>query len=122
MWMQTAKHQTEHGDPNGGVRTRTEGAERVCNPIGRTTVSINQNLQSSQGLNHQPNSTHVGEAKDPAGYVVEDCLIWHQWEGSPFVLWRQRNARTLKLEWVGGWESTLIEAGEGGEDRGGRTL
>jgi hypothetical protein len=27
---------------NGGVRERTEGAEGVCNPIGRTTVSINQ--------------------------------------------------------------------------------
>jgi hypothetical protein len=28
--------------PNGGVRERAEGAERVCNPIGRTTISTNQ--------------------------------------------------------------------------------
>jgi hypothetical protein len=32
----------------------TEGAERVCNPIGGTTVLTNQALQSSHGLNHQP--------------------------------------------------------------------
>jgi hypothetical protein len=41
MWMLTAKHWTEHGNPNGGVRERIEGAEEVCNPIGRTTISIN---------------------------------------------------------------------------------
>jgi hypothetical protein len=42
MWMLEANHQSEHGDPNGGVRGRTERAERVCNPIGRTTISTNQ--------------------------------------------------------------------------------
>jgi len=31
--MLAAKHWTEHGDPNGGVRERTEGAEGNCNPI-----------------------------------------------------------------------------------------
>jgi hypothetical protein len=41
MWMLAANHQTEHLDPNGGVRGRIEGAERVCNPIGRTTISTN---------------------------------------------------------------------------------
>jgi hypothetical protein len=40
--------------PSGGVRQRTEGAEWVCNPTGRT-ISTNQ---SSQGLKHQPRSTH----------------------------------------------------------------
>jgi hypothetical protein len=34
-------HWTEHGDPNGGVRERTDEAEGVCNPIGRTTISTN---------------------------------------------------------------------------------
>jgi hypothetical protein len=34
-------------DPNGGVRGRNEGAEGVCNPIGRTTISTNQTFQSS---------------------------------------------------------------------------
>jgi hypothetical protein len=37
-----------------GVRERAEGAEGVCNPIGRTTIATNQ---SSQGINHQPRST-----------------------------------------------------------------
>jgi hypothetical protein len=35
------------------VRGRTEGAEGVCNLIGRTTLSNHQILQSFQGLNHQ---------------------------------------------------------------------
>jgi hypothetical protein len=45
------------GVPNGGVRERTEGVKGVCNPVGRTAISTNQ---SSQGLNHQPRSTHGG--------------------------------------------------------------
>jgi hypothetical protein len=51
--MYKAKHQTENGDPNGGVRAKTEVVEGVCNPIRRTTISINQTPQNSQGLNHQ---------------------------------------------------------------------
>jgi hypothetical protein len=57
-WMLTGNHRTDRGDPNGGVRERTEDAEEVCNPIGRTTASTNQTPQSSQWLNHQPKSTH----------------------------------------------------------------
>ena len=58
MQMYTAKHWTEHGDPNGDVRARTVEAEGVCNLIGITIIT-NQNPfpQSSQGLNHQPKST-----------------------------------------------------------------
>jgi hypothetical protein len=41
--MIVVNHQNEHGDPSGGVTGRTEGAEGVCNPIGRrTTISTNQ--------------------------------------------------------------------------------
>jgi hypothetical protein len=40
--MVEANHQTEHGDPKGGVRERTEGAEGVYSPIGRTIISIKQ--------------------------------------------------------------------------------
>jgi hypothetical protein len=40
--MLAANHWTEHGIPNGGFRERTEGAEGVCNSIGRTTISTNQ--------------------------------------------------------------------------------
>jgi hypothetical protein len=60
MRMLAANHQSEHGDPNGGVRGMTERAEGVCNPIGRTTVLTKGNTQSSQGLNHQPKSSLGG--------------------------------------------------------------
>jgi hypothetical protein len=42
--MLTANQQTEHRDPNGGVRIRAEGAAGFCNPIGRITISTNQTL------------------------------------------------------------------------------
>jgi len=42
MRMLAANHWTEHRYPSGRVRERTEGAEGVCNPIGRTTISTNQ--------------------------------------------------------------------------------
>jgi len=42
MRMLAANHWTEHGDPNGGVRERSKGAEPVYNPIGRTTIPTNQ--------------------------------------------------------------------------------
>jgi hypothetical protein len=41
MWMLAANNQTKHWDPNGGARERTERADGVCNPIGRTTTSTN---------------------------------------------------------------------------------
>jgi hypothetical protein len=41
--MLEANHWTEHG----GLRGRTVGAEGVCNPIERTTVSTNQNPYSA---------------------------------------------------------------------------
>jgi hypothetical protein len=44
----------EPRDPNGRVIGRIEGAEGNSNPIGRTTISTNWTPQSSQGLNHQP--------------------------------------------------------------------
>jgi hypothetical protein len=52
MQMLTANHWTEHWDPNGTVRAGTEGAEGVCNHIGRITILTSQNLQNYQGLNH----------------------------------------------------------------------
>jgi hypothetical protein len=63
-------------------RGRTKGTEGDCSPLGRT-ISTNQATQSSQGLNHQPRSTHIEGAMATATYVTEDGLIWHQWEGRP---------------------------------------
>jgi len=62
MRMVGTNHRTEQGDPYGGVRENNEGAEGVCNPIGRR-ISTNQTPQCSQGLNHQPMSTD-GETHD----------------------------------------------------------
>jgi hypothetical protein len=63
----------------------TEGAEGDCNPIGRTTISTPCTPQSSQGLNHQ---LYMDGSVVPAAYITEDCIIWHQWERRPLVLWR----------------------------------
>jgi len=42
MRMVAPNHWTEQGNPNERVREKTEGAEEVCNTIGRTTISANQ--------------------------------------------------------------------------------
>jgi hypothetical protein len=47
MQMLAANHKTEHRDLNGRVRERTEGAEEVCNPIGRIATSTNQTPEAS---------------------------------------------------------------------------
>jgi hypothetical protein len=56
--MLSVNHWTEHKIPSGGARERTKGAEGACSPIEGTTISTNHYPQSSQGLNHQPMSTH----------------------------------------------------------------
>ena len=57
-WILTAIHWTEHRFPNERARERTKRAEWVCSLIGGT-IWTNQHPPSSQGLNHQPKSTHV---------------------------------------------------------------
>jgi hypothetical protein len=107
--------------PNGGVRERTEEAEGVCNPIGRTTILTNQNPLSSWGLDHQPNSTHGGTHGSShicsrgwpfqtsiGGEVL--CLVMAQ---CPSI--RECQGRETG---VGGWGNSLIEAGGRGRDRG----
>jgi hypothetical protein len=51
MQIVTANHWTEPRDPNRRVTGRTEVAEGDCNPIGKTTISINWTPQNSQELN-----------------------------------------------------------------------
>jgi hypothetical protein len=51
----------------------------------------------------------------PATYVPENCLIWHQWKGRCFVLWRlvvpgKKDGTGVRWEWVGQWRSTLLDA------------
>jgi hypothetical protein len=73
-----------HGVSNGGVREKTERTEGVCNPIGRTTISASQTLQSSQELNHQP-GVHIEGPMAPATSVAEDGLVRHQQEERPLI-------------------------------------
>jgi hypothetical protein len=40
--MYTAKHQSEHGNPNGEVTARTVGPEGICKPLGIATISTNK--------------------------------------------------------------------------------
>jgi hypothetical protein len=75
---------TEHWVPNGGVRERTIGTEGVCSLIQGTIVSTNQTSQSSQGLNHQPKTTH-GRTHD-SSHIAEDGLGGHQWQERPLGL------------------------------------
>ena len=58
--MLAVNHQNELWEPNVEVRGRTEGAEEVCNIIGKTTISTKQTPQSSQELKLQPKKTHGG--------------------------------------------------------------
>jgi hypothetical protein len=39
-WMLTVRYWMEHRAPNGGARECTQGAERVCNPIGGSTKEL----------------------------------------------------------------------------------
>jgi hypothetical protein len=54
--------------PNGGGRENTQGAEGICNPIGGTTISTNQNPPELVSL---------------AAYLSEDGLVGHQWKERP---------------------------------------
>ena len=95
----------------------TEGAEGVCIPMGVATVSTSQIPQSSQGLDHQPKSTHGG--------IHGSCYIC----GRGWPCWTSVGGLALGPEGVqcpsvgecqggkmgvGGWETTLIEAGGDG--------
>jgi hypothetical protein len=79
----TSNHQTVPEDVNGRVRGRIVEAERDCNPIGRTILSTNL---IPQRLNHQ--RVNMEGPMALTIYIAQDCLIRHQWEGRPLVLWR----------------------------------
>jgi hypothetical protein len=94
-----ASHWTEHGVPNGGVRERIEGTEGLWNTIGRTTISTNQTLQSSKGLNPQER-VHMEGPMALAAYVAEDGLVRPQWEESSLFL---RDSMTQRRGMLGPW-------------------
>jgi hypothetical protein len=60
--------------PNGGFRESTEGAEGVCNLIGRTKISTIQTLQNSQRLSHQPRSIHEFSCICSSGWSCQTSM------------------------------------------------
>jgi hypothetical protein len=73
------------GVPNIGIRERTEGAEGVCNPIGRTTIPTNQAARAPRDKATNQ-GVHMEEPIAPAGHLAEDNLVRHEWEERPLVL------------------------------------
>jgi len=79
--MLEANHQTDNLDPSGGVRRRTEGAEGICNSIGRKTI-LNQPDPLKLPGTKPPTKEHTPMA--PAAYVAEDGLSGINGLGSPW--------------------------------------
>jgi hypothetical protein len=75
MQILTANHWTDPEDPNRRVRGKTEGAEGVCNPIGRA-ISTNQTTQNQLPGIKLPTRVYMDGSIGPATCVAEDdCII-----------------------------------------------
>jgi hypothetical protein len=81
--MLSANHWTKHRVPNGRAGERTEGAEGVCNPVGRTIISTNQIPSELTGTNQR---VHMEGIMSPVAYVAYDDLVGHQWKERALVL------------------------------------
>jgi hypothetical protein len=68
MQMLTTNHWIEAKDPNGRVRRKTEGVERDCNPIGRTTASTNLDPSELPGIK-PPTKEHTWAGSWPQAHV-----------------------------------------------------
>ena len=75
-WL-TTNQWIEHRFLSRQARESTQGAEKVCSPIGGTIICTNQYPQISQGLSHQPR-IHMEGPTVSATYVKEDSLFRHQ--------------------------------------------
>jgi hypothetical protein len=113
-WKLAANHWTELevGVPDGGVGEWTGGAEGVYIPMEGSTVLTDQTLRSSWGP--PPKSTHGGT--QGAGHICDRG--WPCWtsvgaEALGFECVQCPSVRQCQGVWtgVGGWGSTLIEAG-----------
>ena len=70
--MLSANNWTEHGVPSGEVREMPEGAEEVCNPIGRITISTNQIIPKFPG-------TKPPSKKSYRGTYDSNCICDRGW-------------------------------------------
>jgi hypothetical protein len=85
--MLAANYLTEYRISNGATRVRTEGAEAVCNPIGRTTISFNQMAPDLPATKTPTKSTHGG-THGSSCICLRGLPCWCQWEKRNFVLGR----------------------------------
>jgi hypothetical protein len=87
---------------------------------GRTTISTNQILQSSQGLKHQLKCTY-GTTHGSSRICNRGWPCWSSLRREALGPVKARCRRVGECEGeetgVGGWRITLIEAGEGGRYR-----
>ena len=95
----------------GSVRGKTKGAEGDCNIIGRTAISTNQTPSELPGTK-SPTKEHTWAGPWPPNIaimnVVEDYLVWPQWERMYLMLWKpeapgKEDAGWVRQWWVGGW-------------------
>jgi hypothetical protein len=97
---------------------RTKGAEEVCNPIGKTTISSNQTTQISQGLSYQPKCTLGGSHGSSR-------ICSRGWRFLASMGGKAKGSREGSMPQCrgmpgqgGGWGNILIVAGGEGEDMG----
>ena len=74
--MLAANHWTEHGVPNGGIKT----LKCFATLIGRTTISTNMADMLADMQSSGDSAINKVVYIDPAIFVAEDCLVRHQWE------------------------------------------
>jgi hypothetical protein len=82
--------------PNTGLRFGTTmkelmeglkwGEGKVCNLIGRTTVSTNQDPLTTPREETTNQKACIGWSMAPSTYVAENCLVWHWWEKMCLIL------------------------------------
>jgi hypothetical protein len=100
--MPPANHWIEYSVPNGGERT--EEAEGVCNPIGRTTVSTNQKPPELPGTKPP---TKGCTWRDPWLQVhMQQRMALLDIPGRRGPWFCVGNARVGRQEWVGGWAAS----------------
>jgi hypothetical protein len=116
-WMLTAIHWTELRVPNEGAKERTQGAKVVCSPIRGTTIWTNQYLQSCQGLNHQPKSTH-GRTHGSSCICSWGWPTWSSRGGEVLGPVKGSMPQCRGMSGSGSRHGWVGEQGERGEDRG----
>jgi hypothetical protein len=81
LWTE---HRLPSGVPSGGVRKKTEGAERGLQPH-RKNNNINQPDTPELPGTKPPTKEYTWRSMAPSAYVPED-LVGHQWEERLLVL------------------------------------